>query len=92
MPLGHRYLAPGCAEGEVHGALTTCDPGGVRPCAVYLRHCVLAAERMGAACYASFLDDTYLVDRSTTIRQYLAQHPEVMSTPPPPALAERYGG
>ena len=65
---------------------------GVRPCAVYLRHCVLAAERMGAACYASFLDDTYLVDRSTTIRQYLAQHPEVMSTPPPPALAERYGG
>ena len=38
---------------------------GVRPCAVYLRHCVLAAERMGAACYASFLDDTYFVDRST---------------------------
>ena len=65
---------------------------GVRPCAVYLRHCVLAAERMGEACHASFLDDTYLVDRSTTIRQYLARHPEVMSTPPPPALAERYGG
>ena len=52
---------------------------GVRPCAVYLRH-------------ASFLDETYLVDRTTTIRQYLARHPEVMSTPPPPALAERYGG
>eukprot|EP00908_Phaeocystis_cordata_P016818 Transcript_28135.p1 GENE.Transcript_28135~~Transcript_28135.p1 ORF type:complete len:237 (-),score=59.63 Transcript_28135:835-1515(-) len=65
---------------------------GVRPCAVYLRHCVLAAERMGAACLASFLDETYLIDRTTTIRQYLEQHPEIMSTPPPPALAERYGG
>ena len=65
---------------------------GVRPCAVYLRHCVLAAERMGAACLASFLDETYLIDRTTTIRQYLEQHPEIMSTPPPLALAERYGG
>ena len=65
---------------------------GVRPCAVYLRHCVLAAERMGEACLASFLDETYLIDRVTTIRQYLEQHPEVMSTLPPPALAERYGG
>ena len=47
---------------------------------------------MGAACLASFLDETYLIDRTTTIRQYLEQHPEIMSTPPPPALAERYGG
>lgn len=65
---------------------------GLRPCATYLRHCVLAAERAGPAALASFLDDTVLVDRTTTIRQYLAEHPEVMATEPPPSLAERYGG
>ena len=65
---------------------------GLRPCAVYLRHCVLAAERLGGVAYESFLDDTYLVDRTTTIRQYLAAYPEVMTTLPPPELAARYGG
>lgn len=65
---------------------------GVRPCAVYLRHCVLAAERTGEACLSSFLDETFLVDRVTTIRQYLAKYPEIMSTPPPASVADRYGG
>ena len=65
---------------------------GLRPCAVYLRHCYLAAQAMGDACFASFLDETFLVDRKTTIRQYLQQHPEVLEVQPPPELAERYGG
>lgn len=65
---------------------------GLRPCAVYLRHCYLAARRMGVECLRSFLDDTYLVDRKTTVRQYLEQYPEVLETQPPPELAERYGG
>lgn len=65
---------------------------GLKPCGVYLRHCVLAATKMGSACLDSFLDDTVLVDRVTTIREYLARHPEVMETPPPPSLAARYGG
>ena len=86
-----RFARKWCANGlETIWGYT--PDSGVRPCAVYLRHCVLAAERMGEACHASFLDDTFLVDRTTTIRQYLALHPEVMSTLPPPALAERYGG
>ncbi|GAX18303.1 hypothetical protein FisN_23Hh196 [Fistulifera solaris] len=36
---------------------------GLRPCPVYLRHCYLAAEKLG--CLDSFLDETYLVDRTT---------------------------
>ena len=61
---------------------------------VYLRHCVLAAKNCGSSecCYNSFLDETYLVDRVTTIRDYLKQHPEVMDTEPPNNLKERYGG
>jgi len=65
---------------------------GILPCAAYLRHCVLAAEKMGSACYDSFLDETYLVDRTTTIREYLETKPEVMATVPPGELAMRYGG
>lgn len=77
---------------------------GLRPCPAYLRHCVLASwgadgeehpwssDGAGGRCYNSFLDDTYLVDRKTTIREYLKQHPSVMTTEPPEYLKERYGG
>jgi hypothetical protein len=70
-----------------------------------LKHCVLASwncgknkdgswstDDDGGLCYNSFLDDTYLVDRKTTIRQYLKQFPSVMATEPPESLRERYGG
>jgi hypothetical protein len=65
---------------------------GLRPCATYLRHCTLAAEKMGQTCYNSFLDETFLVDRKTTIRTYLNDNPQVMTTEPPEELALRYGG
>jgi hypothetical protein len=65
---------------------------GLKPCPVYLRHCVLAAKSMGQECYDSFVDDTYLVDRKTPLRTYLEQNPQIMLTEPPPELAERYGG
>ena len=65
---------------------------GLRPCAVYLRHCYLAAQAMGDECFASFLDDTFLVDRKTTIRHYVQQYPEVLQVEPPPELEQRYGG
>ena len=78
---------------------------GLRPCPVYLRHCVLASYNCesdgheqwsrgcaGGVCYNSFLDETYLVDRETTVREYLNQYPEIMNLEPPDSLRERYGG
>lgn len=65
---------------------------GLLPCACYLRHCALAAERLGPLAHASFLDETYLCDRTTTVRAYLDAHPEVLTTLPPEELRERYGG
>ncbi len=68
------------------------EDSGTTPCPVYLRHCVLAAEGCGPAAQASFLDETFLVDRKTTVRAHLAAHPEVMTTRPPPELEGRYSG
>ncbi len=79
---------------------------GLRPCPVYLRHCVLASWNCGneggkkswssggkgGICYESFLDETLLVDRTTTVREYLKQYPDVMNTEPPEGLKDRYGG
>jgi len=76
---------------------------GIRPCPVYLRHCILAAwncdsegswskDGIGGICYNSFLDQTFLVDRVTTIREYIDKYPEVMETEPPDNLKERYNG
>ena len=67
------------------------DPD-ILPCSVYLRHCVLAAKTVGESCLQSFLDETFLVDRKTTIRQYLEMHPEVMEELPPESLIGRYSG
>ena len=65
---------------------------GLRPCAAYLRHCALAAERLGAVANASFLDQTFLCDRTTSLRSYLELNPHVMTTLPPESLRERYSG
>jgi len=65
---------------------------GLRPCGCYLRHCALAAEKLGPVAQASFLDETFLCDRTTTVRQYLAANPHVMTAEPPEALRERYSG
>ncbi|KAK1744123.1 hypothetical protein QTG54_004656 [Skeletonema marinoi] len=76
---------------------------GIRPCPVYLRHCILAAwscdseekwskDGVGGICYNSFLDETVMVDRATSIREYIDQYPEVMNTEPPDNLKERYSG
>lgn len=65
---------------------------GLLPCAAYLRHCTLAAEKLGDVAFDSFLDDTFLCDRKTTIREYLDAHPSVMTRLPPESLRERYSG
>ncbi len=41
---------------------------------------------------SSFLDQTFLGDRRTTIREYLKQKPHVMLAQPPESLKERYSG
>ena len=66
---------------------------GLLPADVYLRHCLLAMQKIGGEAEHSFLHDTTLVDRATTLSQYLeSAREEVMASRPPPALAERFGG
>lgn len=65
----------------------------ILPCRVYLRHCVLAANNLGKEAYDNFLDHTYLGDRKTTIRKYLATTGSgIMEEEPPESLKSRYGG
>lgn len=66
---------------------------GLRPCRVYLRHCYLAAQSMGQECFDSFLDETFMVDRTTTIREYINKNPGLIeNTIPPPGFEQRYSG
>lgn len=65
---------------------------GLRPCPVYLRHCYLAAKGLGDECFESFLDEKFLVDRVTTIREYLGSNPHVLDAQPPSELVGRYSG
>ncbi len=46
----------------------------------------------GGVCYDSFLDETYLVDRETTVREYLKMYPGIMKAEPLEELRELYGG
>ncbi len=53
---------------------------------------MLAASKLGPEAEASFLDSTFLADRTTTVRQWLEQNPSIMEELPPPSLAARYSG
>ncbi|KAJ4722105.1 Butirosin biosynthesis [Melia azedarach] len=65
----------------------------ILPCRVYLRHCVLAAKNLGDEAYNNFLDHSFLGDRKTTIREYLATTGAgIMEEEPPESLKTRYGG
>jgi hypothetical protein len=66
---------------------------GLLPLSMYLRHCLLAVEKAGGDAHESFLKDTYLVDRQTTLAEYLDEHgEEVMSSRPPLYLKDRFSG
>lgn len=62
----------------------------VLPCRPYLRHCVLAAEKLGIK--EEFLASTFLSDGETSLHAYLEQNPSIMSEEPPVSLEDRYGG
>ncbi|KAG6756925.1 hypothetical protein POTOM_037224 [Populus tomentosa] len=65
----------------------------ILPCRAYLRHCVLAAKNLSDAAYNNFLEHTFLGDRKTTIREYLATTGAgIMEEEPPESLKTRYGG
>lgn len=55
----------------------------LKPCSVYTNHCYLAAQSLGSPMLDSFLDETYLVDRQTTVRTYLSRNPSVLFHQPP---------
>ena len=74
-----------------HG-LTSIWREDVLPCRVYLRHCALAAARLGPVVEANFLDETVLADRKTTIRAWLKRNPEILDELPPESLIGRYSG
>lgn len=63
---------------------------GLKPCSVYFTHCYLAAQSLGTHVFDSFLDETYLVDRKTTVRMYISRHPDVLFNQPPPIHESRY--
>lgn len=54
--------------------------------------CVLAARSMGRECEESFLDSTFLSDRTTPVRAHLARNPDIMDELPPHELIGRYSG
>lgn len=86
-----KYLRPYYGDVSVWGWAAD---SGIRPCPVYCRHCVLAVQKEGVPDYVtkSFLDETFLVDQKTTLRDYLAKNPHVMETLPPDEFRERYSG
>ena len=84
-----KYLSRG-----LQGVWNWRPDSGLLPCAVYLRHCYLSAKKLTSTheIFDSFLNETYLCDRVTTVGEYLAAHPDVLTTLPPESLADRYGG
>jgi hypothetical protein len=50
----------------------------IRPCRVYLKHCLVAAERLGPAALANFLATSFLADGNTSVGAYLAAHPSLL--------------
>lgn len=62
----------------------------LKPCSAYANHCYLAAQSLGSHVINSFLDETVLVDRATTIRTYLARNPDVLFYQPPPMHDSRH--
>ena len=71
------------------------EDSGLLPADVYLRHCLLAMQKAGGAAEHSFLHDTLLADRRTTLSKYLERdgvRRRVMDSRPPQELMQRFSG
>ena len=64
----------------------------ILPTRTYCRHCVLAARGLGKVIEDDFLDNTFLADRKTRLREHLEKDPSILEELPPESLAVRYGG
>lgn len=53
--------------GPMGGVWHWARDSGLLPANVYLRHCLLASQKAGEVAYDSFLNDTYLADRTMTL-------------------------
>jgi len=63
---------------EGYNGIWAYDKGSdILPCREYLQHCLASVFEIGEKAHTNFLDETFLIDRATSIRQYLLQHPEV---------------
>jgi hypothetical protein len=78
------------------GIWTYPSDSGILPCSIYLRHCILAAKKLEISgvpgMLDSFLDETFLCDRETTIRQYISENEWILRLEPPESLVGRYSG
>jgi hypothetical protein len=78
-----------------HGVWCWPHDSGLKPADIYFRHCLLATQAAGGAAERSFLDDTFLCDRNTSVASYLDDEQtraHVMASRPPADLAARFSG
>lgn len=69
------------------------EDSGLLPADIYLRHCLLAVRKAGVVAEQSFLNDTTLIDRKTTLADYMkSDGRSVMDSRPPSHLLARFSG
>jgi hypothetical protein len=69
------------------------EDSGLLPADIYLRHCLLAVRKAGSVAEQSFLNDTTLIDRKTTLADYMKiEGGRVMASRPPSRLLPRFSG
>ena len=64
----------------------------IYPCRVYLRHCLLSIGKQGDFALNDFMNNTFLSDRKTSIKQYMEKNPDIYDELVPIALQYRYNG
>ena len=64
----------------------------IYPCRVYLRHCLLSIQKQGQFALDDFMNNTFLYDRKTSIKQYMDKNPDIYDEIVPSSLKNRYNG